>query len=207
MSEIEKRIHYPRNLNYHIAKIRDQSIFAPSRLTGNSNNNKGLGGLLCSMASKITKYKITLWGFAVSLISLLCILVFEVDAFEALANFLWLFEDFELDEIIIPLFVFSIFLIVNLVKNQKEHELEAEKIKIYKAMLTSSQHVINNLLNEIQLFKIEAEATPEFPSETLSLFNEVTEEASQQIKALSSIENVDEDSIFQSIRPTSGQRG
>ena len=159
------------------------------------------------MASKITKYKITLWGFAVSLISLLCILVFEVDAFEALASFLWLFEDFELDEIIIPLFVFSIFLITNLVKNQKEHELEAEKIKIYKAMLTSSQHVINNLLNEIQLFKIEAEATPEFPSETLSLFNEVTEEASQQIKALSSIENVDEDSIFQSIKPTSNQGG
>ncbi len=157
------------------------------------------------MHSKITKYKITLFGFVASLISFLCILVFEIEAFEALAHFLWLFEDYEVDEIVIPLFLFSIFVILNLIKNQKQHEVEVEKAKVYKAMLKSSQHVINNLLNEIQLFKIDAETTPDFPSETLSLFNDVTEEASQQMKALGSIENVDENSILQSIKPTAAQ--
>ncbi len=55
---------------------------------------------------------------------------------------------------------------------------------IYKAMISAIHHVLNNFLNQMQLFKLVAEDTPGFNHEILSLYDDVIDEASGQIEAL-----------------------
>jgi hypothetical protein len=53
--------------------------------------------------------------------------------------------------------------------------IEKEKEKIYLATIHSSQHIINNLLNQLQLIKMEVEEYPDFPKETIKIFDDIIE--------------------------------
>jgi hypothetical protein len=110
-------------------------------------------------------------------------------------------ERYEIDEFIIPLFVFLVFTCLDLLKRQKQNKINQEKLSIYKAMLSSSHHVINNFLNQMQIFKITAEDTPEFDPDILKLYEGIIEKASEQIDSLGSITSINEESIFQSVAP------
>ena len=68
-------------------------------------------------------------------------------------------------------------------------------------MMSSTHHVLNNFLNQMQLFKLEAEDTPEFDPEILNLYGQIIEEASLQIDALGSITKVNDISIRSSVKP------
>ncbi|MCK4837816.1 MAG: hypothetical protein KAS94_03380 [Desulfobulbaceae bacterium] len=76
---------------------------------------------------------------------------------------------------------------------------EMEKIKVYKAMIHSTHHILNNFLNQMMIFKLTAEETPGFDYDVLSLYEKIIEDASIQIDALSSITNIDEISIRESV--------
>ena len=81
----------------------------------------------------------------------------------------------------------------------KKIQLEQEKIKVYRAMVWSSQHVLNNLLNQMMMFKLTAESTPEFNPNIIKLFDEMVDDAEKQIKALSNITDLDENKIRDSV--------
>jgi predicted PurR-regulated permease PerM len=78
---------------------------------------------------------------------------------------------------------------------------EKEKIKIYKAMIKSTHHILNNFLNQMMIFKLTAEDTPGFDHNVLSLYEKIIEDATTQIDALSSITTIDEISICTSVAP------
>ena len=75
------------------------------------------------------------------------------------------------------------------------------KAKIYSATVHGAQHVINNLLNQLQYFTIEARKHSDFDPKKLMLLDEVLENASSLMKALSEVQQLDEEVIKQSVYP------
>ena len=129
----------------------------------------------------------------------------ETEPFEVVVRFLKSAEQYELDEFFIGFFIFLCFLVVDLLRRQKqqkmEKKIEQEKVRIYTAMLSSAHHILNNFLNQMLLFKITAENTPGFDQHILSLFDTVMDEADQQIKKLGDIKEIDAETIKDSVKP------
>jgi len=82
---------------------------------------------------------------------------------------------------------------------KKERELVAQHI--YRSTLRATHHILNNLLNQLQLFKLEALRSKDFNKEVLAYFDTALNEASVLIKRLSAIKSVSEDNIKDSIKP------
>ena len=149
----------------------------------------------------IRKYGLTIVGFVISVSILLHSIINETDFFEKFVAYLSLVEQYEVDEFILPILIFCLFAFFDYRKRQKKHKIEHEKLLIYQAMLSSSHHVLNNFLNQMQIFKMTAENTPDFDPDVLKLYDDIIGSASKQIDDLGSISNIDEESIFNSVAP------
>lgn len=146
-------------------------------------------------------YKLTLIGLAISVVVFLGTIISGIDIFEIFVNTLKSLEAFEIDELIFPAVIFGIFIFLDLATKLKFQKIEIEKAKIYKAMLSSTHHVLNNFLQKMQLFKITVEKTEEFPSKFLDLYDQITKDTIVQIEALSSVVSIDEATILASVTP------
>jgi hypothetical protein len=132
---------------------------------------------------------------------LTAVLVLELELFERTIDVLAQLEKFEIDEFITPSLIFFGFLFVDLNHRHHQTKVEAEKAKIYKAMIGSVQHVLNNFLNQLLIFKMEAEETPGFDTEIIAIYDSIIAEAKGQIKELSSVISIDEETIRNSVKP------
>lgn len=81
----------------------------------------------------------------------------------------------------------------------KEKELEA--IKIYKSMVYASHHILNNLLNQMQLIRLEAMKSGDFNQEVIADFDRCSNEAIELIKKLSSVHEITDKNIWASVDP------
>ncbi|AUP77857.1 hypothetical protein [Flavivirga eckloniae] len=149
----------------------------------------------------IKKYSLTIVGLILSTTILLFSIINDIDLFERFINQLILMEMYEVDEFIIPIFIFWLFAVFDMRKRQKTYKIEHEKVIIYKAMLSSANHVVNNFLNQMQVFKITAENTPNFDQDVLKLYNKIIKNAAEQIDSLGKIVDIDEKTIFKSVEP------
>jgi len=147
------------------------------------------------------KNKLLIIGLVISIITWVTTIAFELDLFELFVETLHKLEIYEIDEIIIPSFIFIIFALVNQTNQKRKIMVEQEKLKIYKAMLSSTHHIINNFLQKMQYFKFTAEKMPEFPKNLLDLYEQNINDAKIQIKALGSVDYIDELSINKSVYP------
>jgi len=146
-------------------------------------------------------YTFTLIGMVLALIVLFSALFFKIDLFEVVHSVLSGLEKYEADEFIIPVVIFSVFSLFDQIRRQRLKKIEDEKIKIYEAMMHSTHHILNNFLNQMLLFKMSADNTPDFDPEILSLYDVVINDATAQIKALGNIASIDEVSIYESVKP------
>lgn len=85
--------------------------------------------------------------------------------------------------------------------DQKRLAQEREKREIFNATMAAVQHILNNFLNNMLLFKMAAEDSKDFDQDTLKLYDEVIQEAENQIKILSSTQELSAKQIHQSIYP------
>lgn len=98
-------------------------------------------------------------------------------------------------------------ILVRLWKEEKEKlsDLKAEKAQakeeIYQAMVHSAQHILNNLLNQLQIVRLEAESSSDFDPKIVAHLIEMSEEANILMKTLSQLEEPSEEEIRQSVRP------
>lgn len=78
-------------------------------------------------------------------------------------------------------------------------------LKIILALIKSLRslflHILKNLLNQMQFFKIEALKSNDFDQEVLKLYDVAIDEASGLIERLSQIENITEENIWASVDP------
>jgi uncharacterized membrane protein (DUF106 family) len=81
----------------------------------------------------------------------------------------------------------------------KEKQLEAARV--YNSMTCATQHILNNLLNQMQLFKIEALKSNDFDREIIKLYDNSINEATELIQKLSHVENITDENIWASVDP------
>jgi signal transduction histidine kinase len=150
------------------------------------------------------RYKLTWIGLAIAVAIAVTSNVIDFDPFAHLVRFFDKMEHYEIDELFVGALIFLVFFTVDLLRLQREQKVEHEKNKVYKAMIASSHHILNNFLNQMQLFKITAESTPGFDQEILAMYDTIMKEASDQIKELSNISEISETSIKEAVMPKSG---
>lgn len=80
-----------------------------------------------------------------------------------------------------------------------ERVKENEKREIYVSILNASHHILNNLLNQLLLFKIEAERSLDFDKNILRQFNDAFSEAYNHVNNLANISDLSSKSIKKSI--------
>jgi PAS domain S-box-containing protein len=81
---------------------------------------------------------------------------------------------------------------------------EREKRIIYRATVSSAQHILNNFLNNMLLFKMKAEKADIFDAETKAQFEYAITQGTELVKKLSAVEILTESNIKASIDPKSG---
>ncbi|WP_106792104.1 hypothetical protein [Aquimarina sp. Aq78] len=147
----------------------------------------------------MNKYKLTCIGLVLSIFIYVTTVVLELELFERAIALLASIEQFEFDEMIIPILIFFVFLLIDTRQNAKKVKMENAKLNIYKAMLSSSHHILNNFIYQMDIFKITAEDTPGFDVKVLAFYEEIISNAAHQINSLSNLTTIDEFSIRTSV--------
>ena len=139
--------------------------------------------------NNIMKYKsFTIAGIVLAAIfwlfeSLVHYLIFEESQFEFIPgelNELWM--RIVIVMLILIFGIFADFIIGRIVHKQ------LEVAHTYSSMINASRHILNNLLNQMQLFKLEALKTKDFDRDIIKLYDNSIKEASDLIDTLSKIE-------------------
>ena len=100
--------------------------------------------------------------------------------------------------VLIALFgVFADYFIKNIVVRDKQLEVA----RMYNGMLDTSLHILENLLNQMQLFKIEAQNSKDFDREVIKHYDNALEEASILIGKLSGLHDITENNIGTAFNP------
>lgn len=76
----------------------------------------------------------------------------------------------------------------------KEKQLEV--VYVYNAMIYASHHILNNLLNQMRLFRMEALRSKDFDQDVINLYDNAIKEASDLMDTLSKVKDASEESIY-----------
>ena len=76
----------------------------------------------------------------------------------------------------------------------KEKQLEV--VYVYNAMIYASHHILNNLLNQMRLFRMEALRSKDFDQNVINLYDNAIKEASDLMDTLSKVKDASEESIY-----------
>ncbi len=86
-------------------------------------------------------------------------------------------------------------------RNMLVKQQQTEAARIYRSMLSATHHILNNLLHQMELFKMEALNSKDFDQDIIKLYDQVVNEASDLVKRLSDVENITEGDIWASVDP------
>lgn len=76
-----------------------------------------------------------------------------------------------------------------------------ERYEIYRAMAQSTQHILNNFLNQMMLFELTANKINEFPSDVKVLIKEVINDTARKVEELSNIQEISAENIRKTVFP------
>jgi len=68
-------------------------------------------------------------------------------------------------------------------------------------MIYASQHILNNLLNQMQLFRMEALRSNDFDRGIIELYDNAIDEATDLIQRLSQVKSITGESIWAAVDP------
>ena len=123
----------------------------------------------------------------------------ELNLFKKLISILKSIEKNRLQDIIIPVFIFCLFLFWDRYMKNQKLALKHAKLSVYRAMLSTSHHIINTFLYQMDIFKLTAEDTPGFDTATLAYYEDIKNDTSEKIHSLSNINEIDENTIKNSV--------
>jgi hypothetical protein len=78
---------------------------------------------------------------------------------------------------------------------------EREKREVFLATVGSTQHILNNLLNQLQLVFFELDDRHELESKTRKLLKRSIKEGKEQVERLSGVTEMRSESIEKSVKP------
>lgn len=147
----------------------------------------------------IRKYKWIFIGLLLSTVLWLVTVSLNLDIFESFAFCLSRHEHHEIDELVFPAALFYICLMLHLVRRHHGTQIEIEKLKIYRVTVSVMNHILNNFLQKMLLFKMTAEETAGFNSDVLKRYDSIIDETKAQIEALGCITHPDEKTILETM--------
>jgi hypothetical protein len=86
-------------------------------------------------------------------------------------------------------------------RSRKIRESELEKHQVFIATVRSTQHILNNLMNQLQLVFFDLEKEHCLESETKTLLEKSIREGKEQVERLSTVSDISSESIEESITP------
>lgn len=146
----------------------------------------------------MNRYRLTIVGLIIAISVYLINRFLEINLFEYVLNF-FASLDKPILELVIPGIIVISFISIDFYRNSRISQLEKTKQGIYKAMLSSSHHILNSFLYQMDIFKITAEHTPGFDAKTLAYYEDIVDDTSDKINSLSNLESIDEYSIKTSV--------
>ena len=84
---------------------------------------------------------------------------------------------------------------------RKIRKSEQEKREVYIATVRSSQHILNNLMNQMQLAFFDLEKEHCLESETRKLLERSIREGKEQVERLSTVSDLSGETIEESVKP------
>lgn len=84
---------------------------------------------------------------------------------------------------------------------RKVRETEQEKHAVFVATVRSTQHILNNLLNQLQLAFFDLEKEHCLESETRKLLEKSIREGKEQVERLSAVSDISSEAIEKSVKP------
>ncbi len=85
---------------------------------------------------------------------------------------------------------------------RKIRKSEREKREVYVATVRSTQHILNNLMNQMQLAFLDLDKQHSLENDTRTLLEKSIREGKEQVERLSSVTELSGESIEDSVRPT-----
>lgn len=79
---------------------------------------------------------------------------------------------------------------------------EEEKRRLFGATMRAVQHILNNFLQSMSLFRIEAQRTPGFRPEAAELFDQVIFSTRDEVAKLSALQTPSEEEIKRTVYPS-----
>jgi len=140
------------------------------------------------------KYPVTLFAAMLAAGFTLHSLFTHFDLFTLVLEVCSRIRSYGLDKLTIPVVVilagwFIDRLIVR-PREEREAEIQAQRLRVLKATMRSVHHIVNNCLNSLELFRLDAEGT--LPQESLDLLDELVRDTSAKLQVLGDLESTPE---------------
>jgi len=84
---------------------------------------------------------------------------------------------------------------LNALNATNELKIEKERLKTMRATIRTVQDIVGNFLNNLLLFRIEAEETKALSSDSLSLLDSLTKETSSKINEIGELNSIENEKI------------
>ena len=142
----------------------------------------------------------------------MCVVIFSLIFWlsdSLIHRFIYKEETFELvptdvNELWMRTLIIVLLIITGLVGDSRANRIDATeraKREIFLATVSSTQHVLNNLLNQMQLVFLDASKTHKLSDETRKLLEQSIKESKEQVDKLSSVTKLDAKTIKKSVQP------
>jgi hypothetical protein len=117
----------------------------------------------------------------------------NVDLFDTGLREILRIENNEWDEVASAFVLIVVGLVIDQLRERqvarRRAEIEEQRLRVLKATMRTVQDIVNNFLNNMQLFRMEAEDGP-LSVESLKLFDDLINETAEKLKALGDSESV-----------------
>ena len=148
-----------------------------------------------TMKKTIVKFPSTVIGLIIASILVLSASIGNVDLVKLDLKFLESIHQHEIDDILTGFLIILVGLIIDEIRTARAHRREAEtteaKLRTLKATMRTVQDLVNNCLNGLQLFRLDAEeAVP--TAESLQMFDRLITETATKINTIANLESVEE---------------
>ena len=136
------------------------------------------------------KFPVTFFATALAAMLTLLSLFTHFDLFTFMLEVCSRIKSYHMDKLAMPVAVILAgwFIDHTIVRprEEQEAEIQAQRLRVLKATMRSVHHIVNNCLNSLQLFRLDAEDA--LPPESLSLLDELVQDTSAKLRALGDLE-------------------
>ncbi|NQU57873.1 MAG: hypothetical protein HQ513_11615 [Rhodospirillales bacterium] len=143
---------------------------------------------------RLMRHKVTLAAAVFSLFYVYMYSFINIDLFKLLVASLEIIEESNSEELFLGIvFVLTGFLIDNILywrKKVRKREIDKVKLATLRATMATVHDVVNNFLNSLLIFRLEAEKSAAMKDESLKMLDDLTTDTAGKLREIDDLENI-----------------